>query len=136
VSGWIGVASAAHVARGVEGGFSAFSHGSRAAAARPRRGDRLAYYAPRETPDGPPLQAFVALGTIADDAPEERNLGSFRPWVRRTKFEPVTPAPVRPLLDRLSFVTDKRGWGMAFRRGLFRVPPEDFAVVEAALRHG
>ena len=56
--------------------------------------------------------------------------------MRRVDWEAVTPAPVRPLLDALSFVTDKRGWGMAFRRGLFRVPAADFAVIEAALRDG
>lgn len=55
---------------------------------------------------------------------------------RGVDWEAVTPAPVRPLLDRLSFVTDRRGWGMAFRRGLFRVPAEDFAVIEGALRDG
>ena len=44
-------------------------------------------------------------------------------------------APVRPLIGRLGFVRDKGShWGMAFRRGLFAVTPEDFAVIEAALR--
>ena len=136
MAAWVGVAVAEHVARGVEGGFAAFSHGSRAAAARPARDDRVVYYAPRETVDGAPLQAFVALGTIVDDSPEERDLGAFRPWVRRVDWEVVTPAPVRPLLDRLSFVTDRRGWGTAFRRGLFRIPPADFSVIEGALRDG
>jgi hypothetical protein len=27
-------------------------------------------------------------------------------------------------------------WGMAFRRGLFTVTAEDFAVIEAAMRDG
>ena len=133
---WVGVAVAEHVARGVEGGFAAFSHGSRPAAARPARGDRVSYYAPRESVGGPPVQAFVALGTVVDDVPAQRDLGAFRPWVRRVDWERVRPAAVRPLLDRLSFVTDKRGWGMAFRRGLFPVPAEDFAVIEGALRDG
>ena len=96
----------------------------------------MTYYAPRETVDGPPAQAFVALGTVTDAAPEQRDLGGFQPWTRRVAWERVAPAPIRPLLDRLSFVPDKRAWGMVFRRGLFRIPPEDMAVIEAALRHG
>lgn len=136
MAGWVGVAVAEHVARGVREGFAAFSHGSRAAAARPASGDRVTYYAPRETPDGPPCQAFVALGTITGEAPEERDLGGFSLWVRAAAWEPVTPAPVRPMLDDLAFVTNKRSWGMAFRRGLFPVGDADFARIEAALRHG
>lgn len=133
---WVGVAVAAHVARGVREGFAAFSHGSRAAAARLAEGDRVTYYAPRQDIDGPACQAFVALGTVEAAAPSERDLGTFRPWVRRVAWESVTPAPIRPLLEALSFVTDKRSWGMVFRRGLFRVSPGDFAVIEAALRSG
>lgn len=131
---WVGVAVAAHVARGMREGFAAFAHGARAAAARPAQGDRVVYYAPRTDVDGPPCQAFVALGTVTDAAPQQRDLGGFQPWVRQVAWEPVTPAPIRPLLEALSFIPDKRGWGMVFRRGLFRVPPVDFAVIEAALR--
>ena len=137
---WVGVAVAEHVARGVREGFAAFSHGSRPAAARLGAGDRVSYYAPRERVDGPPCQAFVAFGTVVGDAPEERELatsgGTFRLWVRRVAWAEVTPAPIRPLLDRLGFVPDKRAWGMVFRRGLFRIPVENMDVIEAALRHG
>ena len=115
-------------------GFFACSHGSGDAAARPRNGDRFAYYAPRETLDGPPLQAFVALGRITDDAPEPRDFGGFRAAVRRADYATVATAPVRPLLPRLGFVRDPQHWGMAFRRGLFAVTPEDFATIEAALK--
>ena len=53
------------------------------------------------------------------------------------RYEPVRRAPVRPLIPRLGFVRDKGShWGMAFRRGLFAVSEADFAVIEAALRHG
>ena len=131
---WIGVAAADHVARGVREGVCAFSHGSAAAAARLARGDRFAWYAPRTAVGaGEAVQAFVALGTVTDEAPERRDSDGFSAAARRADYAPVTPAPVRPLLDRLSFVSDKRAWGMAFRRGLFPVPAEDFAVIAAAL---
>lgn len=131
---WIGVAAAAHVERAVREGFCAFSHGSATAAARPRRGDRFVYYAPREKlGSGPAVQAFTALGTIADNAPVPRDLGAFTAPIRRAEYVSIEPVPVRELLDRLGFVRDKRNWGLAFRRGLFPIPTEDFAVIEAAM---
>ena len=84
--------------------------------------------------NGPPLQAFVAVGRIADDAPEAHDLGGFIAAVRRAHYDATGTAPVRPLLPRLGFVRDPRHWGMAFRRGLFAVSAEDFAVIASALR--
>jgi EVE domain len=131
---WIAVASADHVAAGVQAGVFACSHGRGDAAARPRNRDRFAYYAPRERMGGgAPVQAFVALGHILDDAPAPHDLGGFHCSVRRAAYDAVATAPVRPLLGRLGFVRDPQHWGMAFRRGLFAVSPEDFAVIEAAL---
>ncbi len=135
--GWIAVAAAEHVATGAREGLFLCSHGDGRAAARPRRGDRFAYYAPRErlAADAPAVQAFVALGEILDDAPHPRAMPSgFEAMVRAARYEPVTPAPVRPLLPALAFVKDPRHWGMAFRRGLFAVGCADFARIEAALR--
>ncbi|MBP7000016.1 EVE domain-containing protein [Amaricoccus sp.] len=135
--GWIAVASADHVAAGAREGLFHCSHGDGRAAARPRRGDRFAYYAPRERldPAAPAVQAFVALGEILDDAPQPRLMApGVEGMVRRARYEPVGRAPVRPMLPDLGFVKDPRHWGMAFRRGLFSVDAADFARIEAALR--
>lgn len=135
--GWIAVASAEHVAVGAREGVFLASHGAGRAAARPRRGDRFACYAPRERlePGAPAVQAFVALGEILDDAPRSHVMPSgFEAQVRAARYEPVTPTPVRPMLAELGFVKDPRHWGMAFRRGLFSIDAFDFARIEAALR--
>jgi hypothetical protein len=135
---WIAVISADHAAMAVREGFFACSHGDGRAAARPANGDRFAFYAPRERMgEGAPVQAFVALGRILDDAPSPRAMGGGLGQVRRAAFEPVGRAAVRPLLSRLGFTRDKGShWGMAFRRGLFAVDAADFARIEDALRHG
>jgi hypothetical protein len=135
---WIAVISADHAAAAARDGFFACSHGDGRAAARPANGDRFAYYAPREGfGAGEAVRAFVALGRILDDAPSPRMIGGFEAQARRAAYEPVGRAPVRPLLERLVFTRGKGGhWGMAFRRGLFAVSEEDFAVIEAALRDG
>jgi EVE domain len=136
--GRVAVISADHAAQAALDGFFACSHGDGRAAARPSRADRFAYYAPRERIDeGDPVQAFVALGEILDDAPSPQMVDRFEAQVRRTAYAPVGHAPIRPLLDRLA-LTRGRGshWGMAFRRGLVTVGAEDLAVIEAALRDG
>jgi len=135
---WIAVISADHAAAAARDGFFACSHGDGRAAARPGRADRFAYYAPRERyGEGEPVQAFVALGRIPDDAPSPRTIGAFEAQVRRAGYEPVSHASVRPLIPRLAFLRDTGShWGMAFRRGLFTVGEQDFATIEAALRHG
>ena len=128
--------SADHAAAAARDGFFACSHGDGRAAARPATGDRFAFYAPRERRgEGEPVQAFVALGRILDDRPAPRLIGRFEAQVRRAAYEPAGRAPVRPLLPRLSFLRDRGShWGMAFRRGLFAVPEDDFDTIAAALR--
>ena len=62
---WIGVVSKEHVAIGVSGGFTQLNHGKAAPLERMRAGDGFAFYSPRTAyPDGPPLQAFTAIGRI------------------------------------------------------------------------
>ena len=57
----------------------------------------------------------------------------FHPWRLAVTFHDVTPAPIKPLLPRLSFITDQQRWGYPFRRGLFEIDADDMAVIREAL---
>lgn len=133
---WVGVAAAAHVRAAVEGGFCQFSHGTERSVAKLSPGDRLAYYAPRETLEGDePVQRFVAIGTVAGGEPQAVTRDGHTFHRRACAYVPnPTEAEVRPLLESLSFVRDPKHWGMAFRRGQFEVLPEDFEVIARAMR--
>ncbi|PJE35141.1 EVE domain-containing protein [Pseudooceanicola lipolyticus] len=135
---WIGVAHRKHALIGRAQGFCAFSHGKEAAVRRLSPGDLFVYYAPREDFDGPAVQAFVALGQVAegDPAPMAMPGTDFTPFARPARYEAVAELPVRPLLDELSFVRSPRHWGMAFRRALFEVSAEDFARIATPMRAG
>ena len=62
---WIGVASRDHVNLGVKGAFIQLNHGKHAAVRRLKAGDAVIMYSPRTAyPDGEPLQAFTAIGTV------------------------------------------------------------------------
>ena len=67
---WLAVASAAHVRRGRRDGFMQVSHGKAAPLKHIKPGDGVVYYSPTVTRGGgDTLQAFTAIGTVADRAP-------------------------------------------------------------------
>jgi hypothetical protein len=45
------------------------------------------------------------------------------------KFLPAVEAPIIPLIEKLSFVTDKSKWGFPFRRGSFSIPELAFELI-------
>lgn len=130
---WLGVVCRDHVRRGVERGIAQLGHGKRDGLARLAAGDWLAYYSPRTSlRDGEPLQAFTALGRIADDEIWQAHEGDFHPWRRRVDYlSEVTETPIRSL--ELEF-TARPGWGARLRRGLVPLTAADFSRIRSALR--
>ena len=112
-----------------------------------RAGDGFAYYSPRtDYPDGAALQAFTAIGRVRDgivyqaDPAENCNADSgadseppFRPYRLAIDYFEGCEAAIKPLLMELSFIRSKTHWGAAFRFGLVRVPPDDFARIAHAM---
>lgn len=133
---WIGVASRDHVQRGVEAGFCQLGHGKAAPVERLSPGDWIVYYSPRnQMRGGEPVQAFTAIGQIEPgDAYTAHQGEGFHPvrrdvaWRKRAK-----EAPIRPLLERLSFTNGKSSWGIAMRRSAFAVSIDDFAIIAKAM---
>ena len=132
---WIGVTSSDHVALAVAGGFIQLNHGKAGPLERMRAGDGFAYYSPRSAyPDGDSVQAFTALGRVTGESIDRADMGGgFLPFRRQAAFLRTTDAPIKPLLDALTFVHSKTHWGAAFRFGFLRVPEEDFARIAAAM---
>lgn len=126
---WIGVASLNHVQRGVAGGFCQLCHGKAQPLKRMNVGDWLIYYSPKETFEGnTPLQAFTAIGQVVGEQtyPFEMFPG-FIPNRRDIRFDPHARAVlIRPLIDQLDFIADKRHWGYAFRYGHIEIGAQDF----------
>jgi hypothetical protein len=132
---WVNTISLNHVQRGVIGGFTQADHGRSTRLARLQAGDRIVFYSPRtDYPDGEPLQQFTACGVVTGaDVYQVELTPEFRPWRREVTFVRSTPAPIKPLLGRLSFIPDQRNWGFTFRRGLFQIPSEDFDRIAEAM---
>lgn len=132
---WIGVVSREHVQRGVQGGFIQLNHGKKAPVQRLRAGDGLVMYSPRTAyPDGEPLQAFTAIGVvITGEVYQVEMAEDFKPYRIDVRFLNGRETPIKPLIERLSFIQNKTHWGAAFRFGYLRVPAEDFNLIAESM---
>ena len=132
---WVSTISRDHVRLSVEGGFTQAGHGRDSGLKRLKADDWLVYYSPKTSlRDGAPVQAFTAIGRVLDEELYQvEQAPGFTPWRRNVEFVRGIEAPIRPLIDQLSFIKDKRRWGYMFRVGLFKIPQEDFAVISRAM---
>ena len=134
---WIAVACAEHVARGRELGIMQVGHGKGAPLKRIHAGDRVAYYSPvQRLGEKAPCQAFTAIGTVKDDRVYQSDMGNgFVPFRKDVAYDRAAhEAPIRPLLDTLSFTRDNpKNWGYAFRFGLIKVSDDDMDAIAQAM---
>jgi hypothetical protein len=132
---WIGVVSQDHVDIAIAGNFAQLNHGKAGALERMQHGDGFVFYSPRASyPDGAALQAFTAIGRVRSGTVYQVDAGEgFRPFRLDVDYLPAAPAPVKPLIDQLSFIRSKTHWGAAFRFGVVRIPEPDFAQIAAAM---
>ena len=132
---WIGVVSREHVMIGVKGGFIQLNHGKRAPLQRLSADDGVVFYSPRTSyPDGEPLQSFTAIGRVkSGDIYQVEMTPGFKPFRADVKFLKAKVTPIRPLIDRLSFIKDKSHWGARLRFGHLSIGEADFALIAAAM---
>ncbi|GAB1640060.1 EVE domain-containing protein [Krasilnikovia sp. MM14-A1259] len=133
MSHWLGVVCRDHVRRGTQLGIAQLGHGKRDGLARLAAGDWLVYYSPRTSlRGGVPLQAFTAIGVVADDEIWQADEGTFHPWRRRVNYLPgAIETPIRTLGLGL---TAQPGWGTQLRRGLVRLTDDDFRRIHTAMQ--
>jgi len=135
---WIGVVTRDQVEEARAGGYAELNHGKAGALERMQPGDGLALYSPRDTADArEPLQAFTAIGRVAEGrvyaasgSAAEGGVGRYR---REVVYVAAHAAPIRPMIQMLGFIRSKQHWGAAFRFGVARVPPADFARIASAM---
>jgi predicted RNA-binding protein len=135
---WIGVVNKEHVLLGVRDGIMQLGHGKRAPLARLHKGDWLIYYSPVQSfGDSEPLQAFTALGQVADDEIYQHTVSeNFKPFRRKVRYTPVRDVPIRPLIEQLEVIKNKQRWGYIFRFGFVEISEVDFKVIQKQLLAG
>ena len=130
---WIGTVSREHVLIGVAGGFAMMNHGKLAPLKRLSPGDGLIYYSPKDAwPDGAPLKAFTAIGTVGDLPPYAAEMRTGQTGYRiDIDWLTARETPISQLTDSLEFT--RGNWGMLARRGMFEVSGADFQTIRAAM---
>ena len=133
---WLAVASAEHVAIGRRDGFMQVGHGKGAPLKRLHARDRIAYYSPVRVFGGKDArQAFTAIGTVRDERVYQGDMGGgFLPFRRDVDWLAAHEAPIRPLLEALSFTAGKSNWGYALRFGLLKVTAGDMDLIAHAMQ--
>jgi predicted RNA-binding protein len=119
----------------VQGGFVQLGHGKKSAVERLQGGDALVMYSPRTAyPSGEPLQAFTAIGVVSTGKVYQVQMTEeFKPYRVDVEFLEANEAPIKPLVDDLSFIKSKTHWGAAFRFGQIKIPAEDFKLIAKAM---
>jgi len=132
---WIGVVSKAHAYAAIGGGYVELNHGKAGPLERMRDGDGVALYSPRTNdPDGERVQAFTAIGCVTGSAiTQARTNDGLAPFRRAVHYWPANDAPIKPLIEPLSFIRSKLHWGAPFRFGFIRVSESDFAQIALAM---
>jgi predicted RNA-binding protein len=132
---WVGVVSREHVQLGVRGGFIQLGHGKKAPLQRLRAGDALVMYSPRTRhPTGEALQSFTAIGIISTGKVYQVEItDDFKPYRVDVGFLKAREAPIKPLINGLSFIKSKTHWGAAFRFGQIKIPAKDFKLIAKAM---
>ena len=132
---WVAVASAEHVAIGRAQGFMQVGHGKGAPLKRLHAGDRIAYYSPvRVFGAKDACQAFTAVGVVRDERVYQGTMDDdFKPFRKDVDWFAAREAPIRPLLELLSFTQGKSNWGYAFRFGLLKVTEADMDLIARAM---
>ena len=134
MTNWINTVSRDHVQQGVRGRFTQANHGNPHMLRRMAKGDWVVFYSPKAALGGEPLQAFTAIGQVADEEPYRVEMSpDFVPWRRNVDFVACNETPIRPLIDDLHFIEDKKRWGYRFRFGVFTIDDHDLELIRRAM---
>jgi predicted RNA-binding protein len=125
---WILVASEDHVMRGVSLGIAQAGHGKQSGLSRMHKGDMIVYYSPKVRFEGSEaLHAFTAIGEIEDEVIfQVEETPDFKPFRRKVHYIKTGEVRIEPLIPDLTFITNKKSWGYAFRYGLLQIQKDDF----------
>ena len=132
---WIAVATLDQVQCGIEGGFVQLAQGEELPLKRMKVGDWLIFYSSRPGEKSKdPYQAFTAVARMMDSEVYSVFVpDGFIFFRRNARYFPCHHTAIHPLIEKLSFILNKKRWGFPFRTGHFEITPEDFEVITSAM---
>lgn len=133
---WILVASKNHVSVGVQEGIAQACHGKAQPLKRMQAGDGIIYYSPKlEFEKTIPCQEFTAVGFVSGEEVYPYDMGNgFIPFRRNIRYLNAKPISIKPFIEKLNFIKNKKQWGYSFRFGAFKISAEDFQLISEAMQ--
>lgn len=135
---YIIVASKDHVQAGIEEGIAQAGHGKKTQLARLDKNDWVIYYSSKDKyENGKSFQKFTAIGQVEDSEPYKVTVNpNFEPWRRKINYYSSKHLEIRPLLDDLNFITNRKRWGLHLMSGFIEIEKSDFKLIaEKMLTH-
>ena len=128
---WINTISQDHVMVGKESGFVQAGHGKEAPLKKLQPGDYMIFYSPKTSlQNGKPVHAFTAVAKIKQgDVYQVVVNENFQPYRRDAVYEQCQEVSIKPLVEQLEFIKNKKHWGLRFRSGLFEIDSHDFELI-------
>lgn len=129
-------ASRDHVLKGVEEGFIQANHGKEAPMNKLSKGDGIICYSSKEKyGEKTPCQKFTAIGKVIDDEAYIGSMqgGDFKPHRRDVEFYNCKEADVRPLIEDLDFIKNKKKWGFPFMLGFVEISGKDYELIASRM---
>jgi predicted RNA-binding protein len=108
-------------------------------------GDLITFYINRKTIDAAPndpaakVQQFRGIARVSGEAFESDDViwhvrdSEIFPYRRAVEFLSDAKADVRPLIDKLSFVTSTMYWALPLRKGYVEITPKDLETIQATM---
>jgi len=132
---WIAVVSKDHVEKGIDLEIMQVCHGKKAPLKRIKKGDYVLFYSSKNSMgDKKPYQKFTAVAKVIDDEIYQVEMFSgFEPFRRKVEFFDCEETEIRPLIDDLEFIQNKKRWGFPFRYGLLQISERDFNLISTKM---
>jgi predicted RNA-binding protein len=133
---WTVVASKDHVEIGKKLGVVQANHGKAAPLKRMKPGDLIVFYSSKLHFQGKePLKKFTAIARVKEGEIYQGNMGGgFIPYRRDVEFIPCQEADILTLIPKLTFIRNKKTWGIVFRFGFFEIPKEDYETITKKMK--
>lgn len=128
---WIAVVSKNHVQDGKTLKIMQVCHGKPAPLKRIKKGDKIVFYSSKvDMNDKKPFQKFTAIAeAIDDEIYQVKMFENFEPFRRKVRFLDCNETEIRPLINELDFIPNKKSWGYPFRYGLLEIQKPDFELI-------
>ena len=134
---WINTISKDHVIVGKQRSFVQAGHGKETSVRKLQKDDYIIFYSPKSSlQKGTPVRAFTAIAKIQDrDVYQVLVNDNFQPYRRNAEYEDCQEVKIKPLIEKLQFIKNKKYWGFKFRVGLFEINRHDFELIYRLMKN-